>query len=360
MTIAVIGTRGFPGVQGGVEMHSQWLYTHITRLDPSIKVRVYRRRPYLTEQSTTTFPGIEYVDLPSTRIKGFEAMFHTLLCVLHILVHRPTMVHVHNIGPGLFTPLLRLMRLPVVLTYHSPNYEHSKWNAFSRFMLRLGEWLSLRCSNRVIFVNKFQMEKCASVAGHKSTYIPNGIEAATPVTETSFLERHGIVPGQYVLAVGRLTPEKGFEYLAEAVNHLPQVKQLVIAGAADHDRAYLNRVLARDIEHKIVLTGFTLTHDLSQLYSHARLFVLSSVNEGFPLVMLEAMNYGLPMVVTAIPATHLVTLPDANRAVPASASSLTDAIERALANDAKRVRYDLSAFDWDTIARQTLRLFTEI
>ena len=104
-TVAVIGTRGFPGIQGGVEVHSYFLYTHMR----DTRVRVYRRRAYLTEQSRQSFPDIEYVDLPSTRIKGFEAVWHTLLSVLHIAFHRPDVVHIHNIGPGMFAPLLRLI-----------------------------------------------------------------------------------------------------------------------------------------------------------------------------------------------------------------------------------------------------------
>ena len=225
-TIAVIGTRGFPGIQGGVEAHSYHLYTHMQ----DVKVRLYRRRAYLTEQSSQTFPNIEYIDLPSTRVKGFEAVWHTLLSVLHIAFHRPDVVHIHNIGPGMFAPLVRLMGLPVVLTYHSPNYEHSKWSAPARWLLRQCERLSLRYSNRVIFVNKHQMEKCGAL--DKSVFIPNGIDPVTRSESTSFLEKHDITPGQYLLAVGRLTPEKGLEYLVEAANRLPQVTQVVIAGAS--------------------------------------------------------------------------------------------------------------------------------
>ena len=56
-TIAVIGIRGFPGVQGGVEIHSENLYP----IMPDVRIRVYRRKPYLTSQSAATYPNIEYV-----------------------------------------------------------------------------------------------------------------------------------------------------------------------------------------------------------------------------------------------------------------------------------------------------------
>ncbi len=346
-TVAVIGTRGFPGIQGGVEVHSYFLYTHMR----DTRVRLYRRRAYLTEQSRQSFPDIEYVDLPSTRIKGFEAVWHTLLSVLHIAFHRPDVVHIHNIGPGMFAPLLRLMGLRVVLTYHSPNYEHDKWNGPARWLLRQCEKLSLNFSNRVIFVNRHQMEKCGAL--DKSVFIPNGIDPVTRSTATSFLEKHGITQGNYLLAVGRLTPEKGLEYLVEAANRLPQVQQVVIAGASDHDSAYRELLERLDVNKKVIFTGFTTGEDLRQLYSHARCFVLPSVNEGFPMVMLEAMAYGLPILCSDIPGTRQVELPEEDYFTVRDVDSLCDAITRQLAKPNEPQHYDLEKYNWDTIAATT-------
>lgn len=346
-TIAVIGTRGFPGIQGGVEAHSYHLYTHMQ----DVHVRLYRRRAYLTEQSAQTFPNIEYVDLPSTRVKGFEAVWHTFLSVLHIAFHRPDVVHIHNIGPGMFAPLVRLMGLPVVLTYHSPNYEHSKWSAPARWLLRQCEKISLRSSNRVIFVNKYQMEKCGAL--DKSVYIPNGIDAVTRSDSTSFLEQHAITHGGYLLAVGRLTPEKGLEYLVEAANRLPQVTQVVIAGASDHDSAYRDLLERLDVNKKVIFTGFTAGEDLRQLYSHARAYVLPSVNEGFPMVLLEAMAYGLPILCSDIPGTRQVELPEQDYFPVGDVDALTASISHLLEQPTEPQHYNLDHYDWNTIAAAT-------
>ena len=346
-TIAVIGTRGFPGIQGGVESHSYHLYTHME----DVHVRLYRRRAYLTEQSAQSFPDIEYIDLPSTRIKGFEAVWHTLLSVLHIFFHRPDVVHIHNIGPGMFAPLLRLAGLHVVLTYHSPNYEHAKWSAPARWLLRQCERISLRYSNRVIFVNRYQMEKCNAL--DKSVYIPNGIDPVTRSESASFLTEHGIVPGGYLLAVGRLTPEKGLEYLVQAANRLSQVSQVVIAGASDHDSAYRALLERLDTNNKVIFTGFTMGEDLRQLYSHARAFVLPSVNEGFPMVLLEAMAYGLPILCSDIPGTRQVGLLEQDYFNVADVDALTQALTRLLAMPRELQHYDLDQYDWNHIADLT-------
>ena len=356
-TIAVIGTRGFPGIQGGVEMHCENIYPFFSS---EVKLRVYRRKPYLTQYSNKDYPNIEFIDLPSTRIKGFEAVLHTFLCVMHILFHRkPQAVHVHNIGPGMFTPLLRLMGLKVVMTYHSANYEHAKWGRLARTLLRLCESISLRCSHRIIFVNKFQMQKYSTRVQKKSTYIANGIHRVTRTPDTQFLEKHGIASGEYLLGVGRLTPEKGFEYLVQAASSLPQVKQVVIAGNSDHDTTYYEQLKDLDTAHKVIFTGYTTGEDLRQLYSHARMFVLSSVVEGFPLVMLEAMSYGLPLVVSDIPASHLVELPHDRYFECRNAQSLAQVLEKHLADDAPSYQYRLDDYHWPLIAQRTEAVFNQ-
>lgn len=352
--LAVIGFRGFPGVQGGVEKHCEALIPLLAR---NYNIRVYRRKPYLTTESAQTFKGIEYVDLPSTRIKGVEALLHTFLCCLHLIIHRCRIVNIHNIGPGLFSPLLKLFGIKIVLTYHSPNYEHAKWGRTAKALLKFSESIALTAADHIIFVNKFQLNKYSQKIQAKSSYIPNGIPTNTRASGTDFLKQHNIVPNDYILAVGRLTPEKGFDILIQAINELPTPVTLVLAGACDHDPLYLDQLKHLDTNHRVIFTGFTSGESLRQLYSHARFFVLSSINEGFPLVMLEAMSYGLPMVVTDIPATHLVKLPIEQYVKPNDATSIKNGIKTELEKSPKLYTYDLSGFQWQNIYVNTKQIY---
>ena len=354
--LAVIGHRGFPGVQGGVEKHCEAI---IPLLAKDMDITVYRRKPYLNAQSYgSSIQNIRYIDLPSTRIKGFEALFHTFISCIHILLHRTDIVNVHNIGPGLFIPILRLFRIKVILTYHSANYEHQKWNKYAKYLLRLCEYISLKSANRIIFVNKFQMQKYNEVIQQKSIYIPNGIPTITKPDKIDFLEKHHITPNNYILAVGRLTPEKGFDILIKAITQIKQPITLVIAGASDHDSSYLDRLKELDLKNRVIFTGFTTSENLSQLYANAQLFVLSSINEGFPLVLLEAMSYNLPLVVTDIPATHLVKLSSANYVKANDIKSLQAGIEFMVDNNQSPI-YDLQDFQWTQIASKTKNIYLE-
>jgi len=171
MRICVIGTRGFPNIQGGVEKHCEALYPLLNNNDEII---VFRRKPYVHEHSTP-YKNIRFIDLPSTKIKGLEAVLHSLLATIYSLFLSPDVVHIHNIGPALFSPILKIFGKKVVLTYHSPNYEHKKWGWFARHLLLTSEKIALTCSDAIIFVNKFQMEKYGKIILAKSYYIPNGI-----------------------------------------------------------------------------------------------------------------------------------------------------------------------------------------
>ena len=90
--ICVMGTRGFPFIQGGVESHCESLYPLFG--DDHLLI-IFRRKPYVN--SFCTYQNIRFIDLPSTKIKGFETVFHSFLSTCFCLFLRPDIVHIHNI-----------------------------------------------------------------------------------------------------------------------------------------------------------------------------------------------------------------------------------------------------------------------
>jgi glycosyltransferase involved in cell wall biosynthesis len=357
MTVFVFGTRGFPHIQGGVEKHCECLYPLIA--SEELQITVFRRKPYIVERSDKTYEYIRFIDLPSTRIKGLEPFFHSFLCTVYSLVKKADTVHIHNIGPALFSPLLKLAGIKVVLTYHSPNYEHKKWNRLAKLILKASEKIALNFSDHIIFVSKVQLEKFNKRVKAKSVFISNGINNPEATDETDYLESQGIKKNKYVLAVGRITPEKGFDYLIKVFEKIYlREYQLVIAGGVEGEESYFAK-LKKNATGNIIFTGYIFGRELAQLYSHAALFVLPSYNEGMPLVLLEAMSYGLPILASDIPANKAVDLPpdcyfhlDDNAVI-----SLRKAIENKLANPVEH-EYDLSPYSWDRIAEQTALIIT--
>ncbi|MDP3030027.1 MAG: glycosyltransferase [Deltaproteobacteria bacterium] len=169
---------------------------------------------------------------------------------------------------------------------------------------------------------------------------------------------------EYVLAVARFVPEKGLHDLIEAFSSLNTPYNLVIAGDADHETDYsknLRRMASED--PRIILTGYITGEPLKQVYSHARLFVLPSYHEGLPIVLLEAMSYGLPVVVSDIPANKEVGLPDDRYFRCGDVMDLKEKLSLLLEKDLSiteqgKIREQIKEkYNWDNIADQTIDVY---
>jgi glycosyltransferase involved in cell wall biosynthesis len=113
------------------------------------------------------------------------------------------------------------------------------------------------------------------------------------------------VTAPYVLFVGLLKPHKNVQALLRAFARLPEQlrtsHQLVVAGKLDSCYPAL-RQLSRELSlgRRVVFTGHVTDEELRALYAGAKVFALPSLNEGYGLPVLEAMAYGVPVVVSNI------------------------------------------------------------
>lgn len=355
MRLSVIGLRGFPMIEGGVERHCESLYPKIRG---DIDITVYRRRSYVTDNRF--YNHVSFIDLPSTRIKGLEPVLHSFISSINALFRKPDLVHYHNIGPALFSPIVKMRKIPVVLTYHSPNYEHDKWGAFAKKLLKFSESVALKTADKIVFINSFQMDKYSDEIKRKSVYVPNGINDLPISPNTDFLKKHGLDKGKYILSVGRITPEKGFDTLIKAYNLAEKNGyKLVIAGGVEFENSYMKELEELSKGENVVFTGYTFGDNLHQLYTHAGLYVIASNNEGFPLVLLEAMKYGLDILASDIPATHLVDLDAEDYFARGNYESLAKKISQRTKEPKKR-NYDLSKYDWNEVAETMSDVFHEV
>lgn len=105
------------------------------------------------------------------------------------------------------------------------------------------------------------------------------------------------------LAVGRFTPlHKGIDLLIEAFQIFAQTNQewnLDIVGEGPEGETYRSLIAKYGLENRIIIHPFT--NDIQSYYSKAQIYVLSSRWEGMPLVLVEAMSHGLPIVTSDLP-----------------------------------------------------------
>ena len=107
-----------------------------------------------------------------------------------------------------------------------------------------------------------------------------------------------MVPGKkYVLAIGRLARQKGFDRLLEAwrrVCNRYEDWRLAIIGAGPDEQELKQLAETLDVQYSVDFIA--PQRDLASVYNHAEFLAMSSRAEGFPMVLLEAMAAGLPAV----------------------------------------------------------------
>jgi glycosyltransferase involved in cell wall biosynthesis len=223
----------------------------------------------------------------------------------------PEVLHSHGYKPNILLGLLpRRLRGPMLTTLHG-------WSGASTFsalwLYERLDRLSLRKIDSVVVVTRGMLELRAlqSVHATRRHVIENGI----PPREVRLadLEVRGVAPlpdelveftarQPTLVAIGRLSPEKGFTLLLEAFararSHSAQTHKLLIVGEGSERQVLASRIAALRLTGIARLAGYVDGAD--RLLAGAAGFVMSSLTEGLPLVLLEAMQWQVPIVATAV------------------------------------------------------------
>ena len=364
MKVFVIGTRGIPGIPGGVEQHCEQLYPLIAK--NNIRVKLSRRSSYVKDK-LREWKGVELVDIYSPKTKSLEAIIHTSLSIIYAKFWGADIVHIHAIGPAIMTPLARILRMRVVVTNHGPDYDRQKWGGLAKSILRLGEYLGCKYANEVIVISEHIRGIVQKRCSRDSNLIYNGVPIPELVTSTSYIKSLSLAPQGYIIAVARLVPEKGLNDLIDAFEALDSDVKLVIAGDSDHEDSYSKGLKNRaKLNDNIFMPGYVTGSDLEQLFTHARLFAMPSYHEGLPIALLEALSYGLPVVVSDIPANAEVGLASGCYFPVGNVELLTHTITSWLKLDINE-SYKLNIqswvsrkYNWDNISNSTISMYQSL
>jgi glycosyltransferase involved in cell wall biosynthesis len=208
--------------------------------------------------------------------------------------HGVDVVHTHNTKPLLYGgPAARLAGLPKVI-----HTRHGQRHGATRVHDAMFG-LASRCAHRMVCVSQDAAGRCRDegVAADLIATIHNGVD-------TQRFPFRGPASDGPALYVGRLSPEKDLETLLKAAatvsRRFPSFR-LVIAGEGPCKarlESFAGELALR--EHVRFLGSVS---DVPALLSTAGAFVLSSLSEGLPVTVLEAMATGLPVIATAVGGT---------------------------------------------------------
>ncbi len=246
--------------------------------------------------------GIPLIALESSR--GYDAAALVTLTRTLRAFH-PSAIHVHDYSSLPYVVVANKLgpHCPLVFTAHGLLYEgfetrRRRYRLFSRGIGAIAAVSEQVRDRHVSYLNW----------RGKTQIVPNGVPDIQRDAEDrrAVREELGVSPDELVfLSVGNARPEKGFEDLVRAASRLQQQLpdkpfHVWVAGGLS-DSAYCTR-LQQDVR-SCGVPGFRLLgfrQDTPRLYSAADVLVIPSRSEGLPMVLLEAMTAGIPVIATRV------------------------------------------------------------
>ncbi len=318
---------------GGAEVQVLELLKHLDRDRLSVSLCLFKRGD--REMEAEAAGVVETVLFLDFRMRFFPAAFYRLVRFLR--KGRFDVVHCHLVLADVVGRLAaRAARVPVLVTT-----EHGKglWKGRAYLLMErlLNRITDMRiCVSRDILEIRRDREK--TPAG-KLIYIPNAVDPASFAGggkgKAAVMSEFGWgEEDRLIFSAGRLVEEKNYTLLAESFSILkkkvPEAR-CVIAGDGPRRDEILAKAAELGLEGSFVLPGSR--RDIPDLLEAADLFVLSSIREGLPVSMLEAMAAGKAVVATAVGGIPETIESGGNGMLvpPGDAGALSEAMERVLA-----------------------------
>jgi glycosyltransferase involved in cell wall biosynthesis len=288
----------------------------------------------------------------------------------YIKNHDVDIIHSHKYKTNLYAFLANIgVRKKLVSTCHN-------WLGDSLSM-RFYAWLDkrvLRHFDMVVGVSEeIRNELRRHMSPERIRNVGNGVDIRkyTRTMETGEAKKRLGIGGKYVIGfVGRLSPEKGIDYLLRAVSGLVKdgldVSALIV-GDGERAAALKQEAHRLQITDRVTFTGNR--GDTPLLYSAMDVFVLPSQQEAFPMVLLEAMACGVPVVATRVGDVAEIVEPGVSGLLVDSrdAAALQSAIGRILSDETLARRMSTAAqaravdrFSSSAMAKQYLAIYERI
>jgi glycosyltransferase involved in cell wall biosynthesis len=255
--------------------------------------------------------GVKTYDL-SLRILSLKTAWKFFLILQK---EKPDLIHTHGKGPGLYGRVISsFLNIPTVHTFHGFHYEDL--STFTKWLhLAVENFLSIFTDHH-IFVSAGEKNKANILKfldEENSTVINNGVDHEylqnLPITRDTAFKLCGIEnwePNKILGTISRLSPEKGIlillEAFSKAIKDIPDLRLVIIGGYPEEHKDYylkLKSFLDKEkLTDYICILGYR--QDAVKILKCFDFYISSSMSEGLPIGMLEALASGIPVVATDI------------------------------------------------------------
>ncbi len=270
-------------------------------------------------------------------------------------------------------------RLPLVATIHATEFgrHNGLHNPTQNYISNVEWWLTYEAW-RVIVCSRYmegELKYIFQLPSDKITVIPNGVRPENfepPENNRVRRDFYAAPEEKIVFYVGRLVREKGVQVLLEAIPQVlarvPNVK-FIIGGKGPYEGELRALAANLGVSSRVYFTGYVDDEVRNALYHWADVAVFPSLYEPFGIVILEAMAARTPVVATDTGGISEIIEHglDGLKVPPGDSRALADSILSVLYDPARAKMMQERAFrkirkqyDWQKVARDTVRIYREV
>lgn len=352
LSLLVIGARGIPNVEGGAEKNAEAIFPLIA--STGVSVTLMGLSGHIKQAD---YKGVKLAPAPRVKIMKTDKIFYYFYALLYFLFKRPDIVHMQGLGSAIFLLFYKVMGAKTVVRYGSADYMVEKWGLIGRLGFRFSEW-QLRFADAVVAVGPALERRLARLGIKDNVHlIPNALDEPLIPDPAPQLPKE-----PYILAVGRLTPQKNIHNLIYGFKRFQEVlgirSKLLLIGGVDQ-QAYkdeLDSIANIDVE----FLGFIPRNQLGHYYKNATAYVNSSMHEGCSNAVLEAISYKTPVLLSDIPENRDFGLTDKHYFDPSSEDSIVNSLKLTFENREQFVVESNHFLSWEDVARRTRNVYSSL
>ena len=147
MTVAIIGSRGYPYVYSGYETFVKELSERL--VTKGVHVKVYCHRSLFTTHPKMV-NGIELIYLPTIETKSLSQLIHSFFSFFHACYGKTDVILTVNAANGPFGLIARIFGIPTCINVDGLEWKRPKWKGLGSTYFRFSAWLATKWFNRII------------------------------------------------------------------------------------------------------------------------------------------------------------------------------------------------------------------
>ena len=283
---------------------------------------------------------------------------------------KANLIHAHRMDYGYIgTRLKEIHNIPLIITTHGSDVYNFPWRG--KYEYSIARFV-LRNVNHIIAITRREAELLLSLGcpANKISIIPNpvNVNIFRPISQSKSRSLLNLpLNKKIILTVGTLTEVKGYTYLIDTAYVISKTRQdiiLVIVGSGPLKNFLLSKIKKLELNNKVLMVGEKPHKEIPLWLNASDLFVLSSVDEGLPSVVLEAIACGKPVVATQVGGIpDVVSSSDIGILVkPRDKEALAQAILEALNRkwESEKICEYAQKYSLKNVVRQILQVYQQV